>query len=72
MEQIPENSTQHRVLVDPGTLAQALSVSVRTVRRLRAQGRIPVVQVTANRPRFCVPDVIRALSEQDTEPDSTA
>jgi hypothetical protein len=50
-------------LVDPLTLARALAVSVRTVRRLRASGRIPVVEVTPRRPRYCVDDVIAALEQ---------
>ena len=52
-------------LVDPATLARVLAVSVRTVRRLRARGRIPVVEVTPRRPRYCVADVIAALQERE-------
>lgn len=70
MERTIENGTQHPVLVDPGTLAEVLAVSVRTIRRLRARGKIPVIQVTRNRPRFCVPDVIQALTMQDAATDS--
>ena len=61
---MPELETR---LVDPHTLARILAVSVRTVRRLRARGCIPVVEVTPRRPRYCVADVIAALQSDNGE-----
>ena len=47
--------------VDTKTLAAVLGVSPRTVRRLTARGKIPVVRVTPRRPRYIVADVLGAL-----------
>jgi len=71
MEQATDNGTRQPVLVGPAILARELSVSVRTIRRLRARGRIPVIHVTRNRPRYSIPDVIRALNDQNTAKDPT-
>jgi len=53
-----------RRLVSPFELADALGLSSKTVQRLRASGRIPVIWVGPRRPRFDLEEVVEALRRQ--------
>jgi len=54
-----------RKLVSTTELAEALGVSVRTVRRLKQTGVIVPLQVTASCPRYDIEDVLKALRKQE-------
>ncbi len=54
-----------RKLVSTTELAEALGVSVRTVRRLKQTGVIVPLQVTASCPRYDIEDVLKRLRKQE-------
>lgn len=61
-DQVAERLSRQPRLLDRHGLAEHLGVSVPTVDRLRASGRITPVMV-GNRPMYAVDDVIRELRE---------
>lgn len=54
-------------LLTPAQLAQALGLDMRTIRRMRSNGQIPVIWAGQRRPRFAFHEVVEALKANPPE-----
>lgn len=60
-----EGKEIERKLVSTGELAEALSISTRTIARLKRAGIITPIQITAACIRYDVAEVLQQLREQE-------
>lgn len=67
-EQNRENKEKRGDFLTARQLAEVLQISESTIHKLRRNGRIPAVMVTARLIRFNLRDVRAALATQATEP----